>query len=167
MVLNQQHDRVRGENWDWDCLGRRPGTGWEAAHAASARVGNGVVVGQWATTGTRRMTMTASSSCSTAHSMHIHVRAIQHWFWGGRCRFGCRRGCGCGGVPGLVLGGGYGGHPARGLGHCGRGGGLQCGVLPLFFSFPPASCSHICPLLSTFLNSSPFPHVCMYKVGGG
>ena len=65
------------------------------------------------------------------------------------------------------LGGGYGGCPVRGLGHCDRGGGLQCGVLPLFFSFPPAFCSHICPLLSTFLNSSPFLHVCMYKVGGG
>ena len=45
MVLNQQHDRVRGENWDWDCPGHRPGTGWEAARAASVWVRNGVVVG--------------------------------------------------------------------------------------------------------------------------
>ena len=110
----------------------------------------------WATTGTRRMTMMTSLSCSTVHSMHLCVRAIQRWFWGGRCR----------GVPGLVWGGGYGGRPVRGLGHCGRGGGLQCGVLPLFFSFPPASCSHICPLLSTLpqlLSFSP----CVYVQGRG
>ena len=137
MVLNQQHNRVWGEDWDWDCLGHHPGTEWEAACAASVWVGNGVVVGQWATTGTRRMTMTTSSSCSTAHSMHLRVRAVQRWFWGGRCGFGCRRGCGCRGVPGLDWGGGVWGVSCEGPGALWQGWGLTMWCAPPLLLLPP------------------------------
>ena len=57
------------------------------------------VVGQCATPSIR-MTM---MMCCMAHSVHLCVCAVQHWFWGGGCRFGCRHRCGCKEMPGLIL----------------------------------------------------------------
>ena len=104
---------------------------------------------------------TAGSACA-AGCVHLN----QVWERSGR-RTGrwCVNQCtmGMGAAPPSSFGTVRGAHLCVGASCEGPGaggvGGLHVGVLPLFFfSFPPASCSLLCPLLST----SPFP--CAYAV---